>query len=171
MNLVIEGPKASGKSTISHYFIEKYLTTYDHMSSDSDNSLEGHLNLLKGKKGESLNHVIDRFSVGEMIYPNLYGREGKLNLDEFNVTMSSENTLYVILYSSSDQLLFDRIEWRGRNTDDEAHDLVSKSNFAFKMIGESLKYRENVLLFDVAKVGLKEIIKIIEDKLEELNRC
>lgn len=112
--------------------------------------------------------VIDRFSVGEMIYPVLYGRKGKLEWFDFELTMSVPNTFYVILYSSKDNELFNRINLRSEEKDiDLNYDLVEKSNKLFEFIGKTVE-NKNVLVFDITKISSKEIISKLEE-LEELS--
>lgn len=112
--------------------------------------------------------VIDRFSVGEMIYPVLYGRKGKLEWFDFELTMSVPNTFYVILYSSKDNELFNRINLRSEEKDINLnYDLVEKSNKLFEFIGKTVE-NKNVLVFDITKISSKEIISKLEE-LEELS--
>lgn len=112
--------------------------------------------------------VVDRFSIGEMIYPVLYGRKGKLEWFDFELTMSVPNTFYVILYSSKDNELFNRINLRSEEKDiDLNYDLVEKSNKLFEFIGKTVE-NKNVLVFDITKISSKEIISKLEE-LEELS--
>ena len=112
--------------------------------------------------------VIDRFSVGEMIYPVLYGRKGKLEWFDFELTISVPNTFYVILYSSKDNELFNRINLRSEEKDiDLNYDLVEKSNKLFEFIGKTVE-NKNVLVFDITKISSKGIISKLEE-LEELS--
>lgn len=167
INIVLEGPKSSGKSTISDHFAKKGFK-YFHSSSETDNDLNYHMELLFQNKRifkglECENRVIDRFSVGEMIYPSIYQRKGKLDWNAFAYTMSSINTIYVILYSSDINLLINRINKRGRNTEDEQIEYIKKSNEMFEFIGKNFN-NENILVLDVAKHSTKEIIEKIEER-------
>lgn len=167
INIVLEGPKSSGKSTIANHFVKKGFK-YFHSSSETLNDLKYHIELLSQNKrifnGEdSEKRVIDRFSVGEMIYPSLYGRKGKLDWNGFTYTMCDINTVYVILYSSDINLLINRINKRGRNTEDEQIEYVKKSNEMFEFIGKNFN-NKNILVFDVSEYSTKEIIKKIEER-------
>lgn len=163
VNIVLEGPKASGKSTISNHFRNKGYE-YFHSSASTKNDLDYHLNLLENKK--KVNRVIDRFAVGEMIYPVIYDREPKMDWIKFVLTMMDRNTVYVILYSSDVEILMNRILERGRFTDDEEREMVRKSNEGFELIGKNFAY-SNVLCFDITKISTKEIIKQVEKAIEE----
>lgn len=162
MNIVLEGPKASGKSTLAKHFI---LLGYEyfHSSSETENDLKYHLDLLEGDK-----RVIDRFSVGEMIYPSIYNREGKLSLPEFLTTMTNQDTIYVILFASNINDLFERIELRdyGKKIDYKS---LRASNSCFKMMAHNLKtVNKNIKTFDISKTDIENIIKEIEDELRNI---
>lgn len=157
MNIVLEGCKASGKSTVASHFVNKGYE-YFHSSSKTKNDLDYHLGLL-----DYDNRVIDRFSVGEMIYPTIYNRDGKLDWIQFSRTMNDRNTIYVILYASDINFILDRITTRGRETYDENYQFIKKSNELFKFIGQNFKNRKNILLFDVCKYEPKEIIRKVEE--------
>lgn len=164
MNIVLEGPKASGKSTLAQHFISLGYE-YFHSSSETENDLKYHLDLLKGDK-----RVIDRFSIGEMIYPSIYNREGKLSLPEFLTTMINKDTIYVILFASNINDLLERIELRdyGKKIDYES---LRASNSCFKMMARNLKtINKNIKIFDISKTNIEDIIKEIEDELRNISK-
>lgn len=158
MNLILEGPKASGKSTIAKHYIDVGYK-YFHSNAETKNDLDYHMSLLNGDK-----RVIDRFSVGEIIYPTFYKREGKLNEEEFMETISDENTIYVILYSSDLKTLEDRIVKRdkGKHIDFEE---LKYSNKNFELVANKLKNYKNILIFDVTKYDAEYICKEINYEL------
>lgn len=162
MNIVLEGPKASGKSTLAQHFISLGYE-YFHSSSETENDLEYHLDLLRGDK-----RVIDRFSVGEMIYPSVYNREGKLSLPEFITTMINQDTIYVILFASNINDLFERIELRDYAKKIDYKSLRA-SNSCFKMMAKNAKtVNKNIKAFDISKTDIEDIIKEIEDELRNI---
>lgn len=161
INIVLEGPKGSGKSTISDHFVKKGFE-YFHSSAETENDFLYHCELLSDRIFDDEKRVIDRFSVGEMIYPSIYERVNKLDWLEFIVTMSHPDTVYVILYSSDIDFLINRIFDRGRETSDENIEFIKKSNDMFKMIGNNFN-EKNILLIDVSKTTSEEIIKQIEE--------
>ena len=164
MNIVLEGAKGTGKSTVAKHFIEKGYE-YFHSSSETENDLKYHLDLLDGDK-----RVIDRFSIGEMIYPVVYGRESKLKYNEFIETLVDRNTIYCVLYSSVPDVLINRITNRNheKDADFKEQDII-ESNKLFSNMHYSLKpYRGDVgiYFFDVAKLDANDIIEIIEEEME-----
>ena len=61
MNIVLEGAKGTGKSTLAKHFIDKGFK-YHHSTSQTENDFNYHMDLLKKD-----NMIMDRFSLGEMI--------------------------------------------------------------------------------------------------------
>lgn len=169
MNIVLEGAKGTGKSTIAKHFIEKGYE-YFHSSNKTENDRKYHLDLLDGDK-----RVIDRFSLGEMIYPTIYGRESKINDKDLVDTFSDPNTLYFVLFSSDSDLLIDRIKNRNEEKDynlNFEHVLESNDNFRFSkhFFARYSKYNiilNNIHYADVSKLTSKEIINFIEGALDK----
>lgn len=159
INIVLEGPKASGKSTIAKHFVDLGYE-YFHSSSKTDNDYCYHMNLLYGN-----NRIIDRFSIGEMIYPAYYDRDGKLLINEFEKTMMNENTIYVVLYSSETSILIDRINERDGDFDVSA---LLYSNNCFMMMAKNLEKYPNVLTYDIAHKQSNQIIEEINNVLRNV---
>lgn len=168
MNIVLEGAKGTGKSTLAKHFIDKGFN-YHHSTSQNENDFNYHMNLLKKD-----NMILDRFSLGEMIYPKVYGREGKINLKEFIETFSDENTIYVVLFTEDcyDYVLEKRVKDRdGDLTDEQVDDLYSSAE-KFRIAAKFLREfnEENILVFNTAFTSTSEIINNIEMNIEELER-
>lgn len=173
INVVLDGPKACGKSTIANELINTGgQWGYIHSDSKTQNDLSYHLGILNEGLRKKQNMILDRFSFGEMIYSRLYNRKCKLTGSQFIDTISNERTVYVVLYSSSIILLKERMERRGRNTEDEELELVSSSNYAFMRYALWLKNvfhnKNNYLTFDVSRYTKEEIIEKIKEKMEEI---
>lgn len=161
INIVLEGPKACGKGTIANYFKNEGYE-YFHSDNNSENDLNYHMNLLSGNK-----KIIDRFSLGEMIYPIIFNRDGKLNIFEFFETISDKNTLYVVMYASDYRLLIDRIDYRNREKEGfNIYGQVIESNRYFEKLAKTLSSFNNVLIFDVCKINSENIVKIIKEQVE-----
>lgn len=166
MNIVLEGAKGTGKSTIAKHFIEKGYE-YFHSSSETENDLKYHLDLLDGDK-----RVIDRFSIGEMIYPIVYQRESKLKYDEFIETLIDKNTIYCVLYSSVPDVLIDRIISRNHEKDInfKEQDIIDSNKLFEDMYYDLIPYRNctNIYFFDVAILSFDTIIDFLEMEIDLL---
>lgn len=160
MNFVLEGPKSSGKSTIAKFFIDNGYE-YFHSTNETENDFDYHFSLLKDKN----KRIIDRFSIGEMIYPTIYDRESKLNFSDFYFTMIMPNTVYIILYASDVDELIERIFERDSGKKEIEVDVLIESNKLFEFMAKSLKGK-NILSFDVCKYSSDDIIKELMLKYE-----
>lgn len=112
MNIIIEGPEASGKTTLANFILDHYpYFEYNHATSKTPNDYNYHKELLN--KHYSL---CDRFCIGELVYPKIYNREPKLNIGEvynlFN-QCKENNDIFIILYSSDINILKNRLKERG----------------------------------------------------------
>ena len=105
--------------------------------------------------------MLDRFQIGEIIYPILFGRKSKLSLNQVLMLARTEDTHTLILYSSSEEFLFNRLKNRGNDVDDIEY--VFQANKLFKLVGEFFDILDiPVTLLDIAKDDLHgEVDKII----------
>lgn len=112
MNIIIEGPEASGKTTLAKTIMDRYpYFEYNHATSTTPNDYKYHKELLD--KGFS---ICDRFCIGELIYPKIYNRQPKLNtLEAHNLFNQCKlnNDIFIILYTSDIDILKDRLISRG----------------------------------------------------------
>lgn len=156
-NIIIEGTDGTGKSTIADYISESYNFEYYHSSDKTPNDYNYHFELLSSDH----KNVLDRFQIGEIIYPILFGRKSKLSLNQVLMLARTEDTHTIILYSSSEEFLFNRLKNRGDNVDDIEH--VFQANKLFKLVGEFFDILDiPVTLLDVAKDDLhREVDRII----------
>ena len=114
MNIIIEGPEASGKTTLAQTILDKYpYFEYNHATSKTPNDYKYHKDLLD--KGFSL---CDSFYIGELIYSKIYNKESKLSIVEVHELFNQckeNNDIFIILYTSDINILKNRLIERGEN--------------------------------------------------------
>ena len=111
MNIIIEGPDATGKTTLAEKLQKKYNLDYMHLTSDTPNDLKFHSELL-----DKDNMVYDRFMCGEIVYPEIYHREPKMTFEEVCKVMNKivdNNDIFIIMYASDINTLKERLIERG----------------------------------------------------------
>lgn len=152
MNIIIEGPDATGKSTLAIKVLNKYkMTSIIHSTSSTRNDYTYHADLLDAHECA----VFDRFHIGEMIFPEIYKREGKLTFEEFsalNKKIIDNHDMLIILYTSDLKVLEDRLIERGEyNYLDE----IKEQNELFAKYAYILDvYEYNLFKFvDISKPG------------------
>lgn len=162
MRVCIEGPNGSGKSTLIDHLKNKYALTYYHSNNKTENTLEYHQKLI-----ENDNVICDRFNLGEIIYPVIYGRQTKMKYQEHETLFKQLNemkAMFIIFVDSNGKTLHDRLFSRG----DEPEVLQNSEieNDLFIAVKDYLekKYKDMIIVVDIDKV--KDQIKYIEDIIE-----
>ena len=111
MNIYIEGPDATGKTTLAEWLSEAYDMSYEHLTGDCPNTFDYHLKLM-----DKQDAIYDRFCLGEVIYSKIYGREPKLTFDDCLKIMNrvvEQNDIFIILVTSDISILNKRLIERG----------------------------------------------------------
>lgn len=148
MNIILEGPDAVGKTTFAELLRDNYNMEIVHFPSAT---CQEHLDALYKD-----NTIFDRFHIGELVYPEIYGREPKLDFDEANSKIMRaivDNNDILIFYITSDlEILRQRLIERGEyNYLDE----IEQQNELFKKyahIFSAWEY-ENMYVIDIAQEG------------------
>ena len=134
MNIILEGPDAVGKTTLAEKLKNKYNMDIIHSTSKTRNDLNYHIDLLDYRT----NTVFDRFHVGELVYPEIYHRNGQLNLTDFDIINNriiDNQDILIIFYSSDLSILKNRlIERNELNYLDE----IQQQNELFKFYSDIL---------------------------------
>lgn len=153
MNIIIEGTDGTGKSTLAKYLQENFNLKYQHSSSETDNNFDYHFELLDSKE----NVVLDRFQLGEIIYPMLTpDRDSKITLSQAVMLSRMEDTLTIILYASDTSVLKDRLHERG----ELYSPLYDTVNEMFKLLGEVFELLEvPVLILDICEFKDEELFE------------
>lgn len=119
-----------------------------HLSSETPNTLEYHLDLLKED-----NIVLDRANIGEIVYPLVYNRKSKMTWDEqidFMNTCMDEDIIYIIFYASDFSDLKERLYSRGDT--EQVLKNAEKINLAFRLLAEQFStFYSNVYALDISK--------------------
>ena len=137
-----------GTSTLANYLNDKYDLEIIHLSSETPNTLEYHLDLLKED-----NIVLDRANIGEIVYPLVYNRKSKMTWDEqidFMNTCMDEDVIYIIFYASDFNNLKERLYSRGDT--EQVLENAEKINLAFRLLAEQFStFYSNVYALDISK--------------------
>lgn len=147
MNIIIEGPDATGKTTLAKDLSSKYGFEYIHSTAETPNTYEWHKEIL-----DKHNIVCDRFFIGETIYPIIYNRKPKMSLNDLDRLlddMKNSDDLIIVMYASDMSILKDRLIERG-----EMHYLeeIDQQNELFYERYKHISSRyKNTMLVDVSR--------------------
>ena len=149
-NVILEGIDAAGKTTLARKLRDKYNMQIINSTAKTRNDLGYHLDLLDYQN----NTVFDRFHFGEIIYPNMYNREGKINLedwDEINKRIIDNNDLMIVLTTSDISIIRERLIARGE--EEFLADIEEQNNLFKKFVDifNDLHKYKNFYAIDIAK--------------------
>ena len=115
MNIILEGPDATGKTTLAEKLQNKYGMSILHSTSKTRNDFNYHIDLLDYRKDT----VFDRFHLGETIYPVIYNRAGKLSEQEvlaIDKRIMDNNDIIIVFTASDVEIINDRLKRRGEDS-------------------------------------------------------
>lgn len=162
MRICVEGPNGIGKSTLIKHLQNKYALTYYHSNNKTENTLEYHQKLV-----EDDNVICDRYNLGEIIYPIIYGRQTKMKYQEHETLfkqLNEMNAMFIIFVDSNGQTLNERLTSRGDEEQVLQNSVIENELFIAVKDYLEKKYKDMVIVVDVDKV--KDQIKFIEDIIE-----
>lgn len=168
MILVLEGPDGIGKSTIVNYLKKEFFKDKVDIVKFSDTSDISFSNYKKTLTADIQNIIFDRFNLSEDVYSTIYGRQPKNSLLDHLKTFSlieDNDVIYIILYSSNLDLLWERCHQRGDT--EKVYNYLLDLNDYYHQIGKELRkiYPDNIKLIDIASTP--DIFKDIENILKE----
>jgi len=111
MNIIIEGPDATGKTQLAELIQTKLKYPIEHIGDADDNYATKYLDLI-----EKDNTIYDRFHMSELVFPQIYGRTPKLSFADamlINKRLVDNNDLFIILFSSDLGIINQRLMERG----------------------------------------------------------
>ena len=168
MNVIIEGPDATGKTTLTNKLVNKYNMTPMHLNSSTPNDYDFHNKLLNKN-----NMVYDRFFMGELVYPQIYHRKPKLTFNESLELMKKivkNNDLFIVLFASDINTLKNRLIERGGDElkyldeIEQQNELFMKMAWCFKVF----EY-ENFICVDISDEKNYAILDNIIDTIFKNN--
>lgn len=152
-NIVIEGCDGTGKTTLCKKLAEKYGWDIVHVTSKDPNDFDFYKETLR-----KTNVIFDRHFIGELIYPEVYNRDPKLDYNDalwLKNYVKKTNTCVLILTTNIDEIKR-RLEERGEEP--FVFDKVESIDKQFKMWA----FRFNFTLVDTTKNSFEEICNYIE---------
>ena len=149
MNVILEGPDATGKTTLAEKLKTKYGMDIHHSTSRTRNDLNYHLDLLDYRP----NTVFDRFHLGECVYPEIYNRPAKLTKDEINTInkrIIDNNDMLIVFITSDMDIIKNRLIERGEQNyipemEQQNELFIEAANYC-----KNMNYK-NFYIIDIAK--------------------
>lgn len=153
--IIVEGCDLTGKDTLCLKLAEKYNLDFVHINSHDPNDFDFYVQTMRKK-----NVVYSRHWVGELIYPEIYNREGNLTesdaRDLYWMGLRHDNVRIMVL-TCEDEEIFRRLAIRGEEVENVRNNL-SRINREFLENAE----RYHIPVVDTSKVSFEKICHYIE---------
>lgn len=159
MRIVIEGCDGVGKTSICKILAEKYGCDIVHMTSQDPGDYEFYKQSLRKE-----NVIYDRNVLGEMVYPHVFDRNGKLaEVELSDILYKFEKDVHFFVLTADPETIRLRLSRRG-NEVGEVLDSIDYINAKFK----TLVYEHKLTEIDTTQMKIEDvankIIEIIESK-------
>ena len=162
MIVIVEGPDGVGKSTLIRHIRRDFFDGKVDIFKFSDTSDVSFNNYKEKLEADLGNIIMDRFNLSEDVYSTVYQRYPKNSLD----------AIYIILYSSNLDLLWERCHQRG-DTEKVYNNLLDLNDYYYQ-VGKELRklYPRNIKLIDVAATVniFEDVEKILKEVQDEQNK-
>lgn len=168
MIIVVEGPDGVGKSTLINHLKKNFFNENVNIFKFSDISDISFENYKEKLEINVKNIIFDRFNLSEDVYSTVYERHPKNSLLDHLRTFTlveDKDVVYIILYSSNLNLLWERCHQRG-DTEKVYNNLLNLNDYYYQ-VGKELRriYPKNIKLIDIATTA--NIFEYIENVLKE----
>lgn len=168
MIIVIEGPDGIGKSTLINHLKKDFFKDNVDIIKFSDTSNVSFHNYKEKLESDVGNIIMDRFNLSEDVYSTVYQRNPRNSLLDHLKTFSlieDLNAIYIILYSSNLDLLWERCHQRGDT--EKVYDNLFDLNDYYHQVGKELRkiYPNNIKLIDIAMTPniFEDVDKLLEE--------
>lgn len=146
MRIIIEGADGTGKTTLAEQLANEFGLGLMHISNKDPNDLDFYYQLLRKD-----DVVYDRNLIGEMIYPKIFNRPGKLKEYELDYLMAKAEDLgfKIFVLTADDETLIKRLSQKEEFNC--VKDNISRINEDF------LKYagKYNLPVINTSKLGIE----------------
>lgn len=158
MRIVLEGCDGTGKSTLAQILSYKYNLDICHCGRTDPSDYDFYKNSIRKD-----NVVWDRHVIGELIYPEIFGRDGRIDAESARLVVCygrEVNTKFIILTCDS-HVIGDRLNARGTE-DSRILDNYVEINRKF------LHYADlfDIPVIDTTKLTLSEIFNLVEAEVK-----
>lgn len=156
MKIILEGCDGTGKTTLAKILADRYGLDICHCTQDDPGDYEFYRQTLRKE-----NVIWDRHTLGELIYPKVFGRVQKISSEDARLLMhyAKEEGVTVLVLTTDIESIHDRIDARG-DEDGRICDRLAKIDEQFKRYAEEFR----IPIIDTSTMTLKEIFNLIEEK-------
>jgi len=156
MKIILEGCDGTGKTTLAKILADRYGLDVCHCTQDDPGDYEFYRQTLRKE-----NVIWDRHTLGELIYPKVFGRKQKIGTEDARLLMhhAKEGGVKVFVLTADRSSIYQRLDARG-NEDGSVYENVSYIDKQFRFYAEQY----HLPIIDTSKMTLQQIFNLIEEK-------
>ena len=155
MRVIIEGCDGTGKTTLVKLLAERYRLDICHCTAKDPKDFEFYKQTARKE-----NVIWDRHTIGELIYPDVFGRKPEISPEDARIALSycRENGGKVFVLTADDEIIKKRLSLRDISEDIRILEKISEINHKFMFYANYL----NVPVIDTSKMTINEIFELVE---------
>lgn len=154
MKIILEGCDGTGKTTLAKILADKYGLDICHCTQDDPGDYDFYRQTVRKE-----NVIWDRHTLGELIYPVVFGRKQKISTEDARLIIhhAREDDVRIFVLTASAQSLTSRIDARG-NEDARIHEKLLEIDHEFRFYANKF----DIPIIDTASMTLGDIFKLVE---------
>lgn len=154
MKIILEGCDGTGKTTLAKILANKYELDICHCTQYDASDFDFYKQTLRKD-----NVVWDRHTLGELIYPKVFGRRQQISQEDARILVhyAREEDVRLFVLTCDREELHNRIAKR-ENEHDLIRNNLTKIDDDFKIYAVSF----DIPIIDTSKMTLSEIFKLVE---------
>lgn len=155
MKVILEGCDGTGKTTLAKLLAERYGLDICHCTQHDPADYDFYRQTMRKE-----NVVWDRHTLGELIYPDVFGRTPKLSVLEGEELMkiAKEEGVKVFILTSDLETIKSRLMSRG-SEDQKILNRLDDIDASFRWLGKMF----NIPVIDTSSMTLNDIYKLMEE--------
>lgn len=156
MKIILEGADGTGKTTLAKILADRYGLDICHCTQDDPGDFPFYQQTLRKE-----NVVWDRHTLGELIYPDIFGRQQKISPEDARLLLHTARNegVKVFVLTAGSEIMLERINVRGTE-DQRIHDNLKAIDDKFKFYANEFR----IPIIDTSKMTLNDIFNLIEER-------